>query len=291
MQIISQGAPLDARSEKTNQLHQVFENALSCEARAHARDIHGEAVQNAAGVGLVYSETSGTPPNKITIDCIARRLRALRRAVVTAARLHQQALENQKARFKVAMLTLTYAPLNEWNEQHISNLVRHLRQYLKRRGIRFRYVWVMETTKAGVPHYHLLAWLPKGVTLPKPDKRGWWPHGHTRIEWSRKAVGYIAKYASKANSEKPFPKGARVYGIGGLELSDRRERSQWMLPKYVRELTGDAIETIAIARAVGNTKRAKGGGWLSPFGEWFPSKYIITAFNPLTIKENPAWVI
>lgn len=285
MQIISQATRV-ARKEHTPQINENSTPAKPCEPSAPARDIHGKAVTGAVGPGLVYSETSGTPQHKFTIDTIRRRLTSLRRAVVTSARLHQTALEKQKARFKVAMLTLTYASSNEWNEKDISNLIRHIRQYLKRRGISFRYVWVMETTRAGVPHYHLLAWLPKGVTLPKPDKRGWWPHGHTKIEWARKAVGYIAKYASKANSQKSFPKQARAYGIGGLELQDRRERAQWMLPKYIREVTGDDVETITTARELGQTKRAKGGGWLTPFGEWFPSKYKIVCFNPLTLQIN-----
>lgn len=235
------------------------------------------------GPGLVCSETTGTPPEKTTICPQQIRLRRLRRAVVTASRLHQESLSSQKARFRVAMLTLTYSDIAGWKPDHIKALLRHIRQYLGRRGYAFRYVWVSELQQRGAVHYHVLIWLPRGVTLPKPDKRGWWPHGSTKIEWAKKAVSYIAKYASKTNSKGgDLPRGIRLYGIGGLARQDRHERSWWMLPQYIRDYSPEPRET-------GPSKRAKGGGWLTPFGEWLPSKFKITSFNPLAIVERAGW--
>lgn len=254
---------------------------------ANQRQNHpGEAGKRGVAPGLVYSETKDTPPPKThqtpekqyIVSPKQNRLRRLKRSVITAARLHQQELEQSKSRFKVAMLTLTYSPYEVWEPNHLKTLMKHVRQYLGRRGIPSRNVWVMELTKAGIPHYHILFWLPKGVSLPKPDKQGWWPYGSTRIEWARKAVSYIAKYASKGTVAGSFPEGARIHGFGGLAKPDRRERSWWMLPQYMRDKTPEPRET-------GPSKRAKGGGWVTPFGEWFPAKFKVISFSPLTIQE------
>lgn len=296
MQSIPHGA--FAPKEQTFQKYENSTPAKPCETSAPAREIHGEAVREAAGPGLVSSLTKGTPstqPDKIILDPQQMRLRRLRRAVITSARLHQAALTSTKTRFRAAMLTLTYADIDGWKPQHIKDFLRHVRQFLNRKGIKFRYIWIAELQERGAVHYHIMLWLPRGFTLPMPDKRGWWTHGNTKIEWARKPVAYLAKYASKTHSKGgSMPRGIRLFGIGGLELEDRRERSWWMLPQYIRNIDGvpndeEQAELVQTARTIGNTKRAKGGGWLTPYGEWFPSKYIITAFNPLTIKENPAW--
>lgn len=216
------------------------------------------SARSASAVGLVYSETSGTftpssplnPPNKnlILVDAEAARLKKLRRSVLTAARLHCQ----EKSKWKVAMVTLTYAPEFEWNSYQVSELMRCLRHYLKRKGVEFRYVWVQEFTKRGRPHYHLLVWLPYGLTLPKPDKRGWWPFGMTKIEWARNAIGYIAKYASKADSLHLPAKGARMHGNGGLIGDALLEQRWWKLPAWARERVQPSDRC----------KRLKGGGLL-----------------------------
>lgn len=255
----------------------------SADTCAQARVARDEVAQSAVGAGLVCSETKGTSPTYHLLNPQQIRLRRLRRAVVTASRLQQETLTGSKVRFRVAMLTLTYAECDAWRPQHIKELLRHLRQYLKRRGHAFRYVWVAELQERGAVHYHVVIWLPRGVTLPKPDKRGWWCHGSTRIEWARKPVSYLAKYASKVQSKGgEMPSGARLYGIGGLDRQDRYERAWWMLPKYIREHSPEPRDN-------GPAKRAKGGGWLTPFGEWFPSRYIIKTFNPLTIVEREGW--
>ena len=168
------------------------------------------------------------------------------------------------------MLTLTYAPEITWEPEQIGGLVRCVRAYLARRGVPFRFVWVMELTKAGRPHYHMIIWLPRGLTLPKPDKQGWWPYGSTRIEWARSPVGYITKYASKghrdddAGPDDPdgtggFPRGARIHGNGGLSASGRMVKVWRLCPAWVRELF--TVED--------RPQRAPGGGWLSWLTGWF----------------------
>lgn len=185
-----------------------------------------------AAAGLVSSQTSGTSAGKpIRIDREASRLKRLRCSVLTAARLHVQ----EKSRWKVAMLTLTYRPDADWAPGQISSVVRHIRQWLARKGHEMRFVWVQEFTKKGRPHYHLLLWLPLGLTIPKPDKQRWWPWGMTKIEWARNAVGYIAKYASKGDALHQPAKGARMHGNGGLTGGALIEQRWWKLPGWLRE--------------------------------------------------------
>jgi hypothetical protein len=154
-----------------------------------------------AAAGLVLSSTSDTAnskipkitkkgdifPNAIALDAGLIRVKRLRRSVLNATNGLEAQLPHN-LRYKKAMLTLTYADEIEWNPRHITDTIKCIREYLRRKGHEFYYVWVLENTKAGRPHYHILMWLPKGVTLPKPDKRGWWKHGHTKIEWVRNTV-------------------------------------------------------------------------------------------------------
>jgi len=113
---------------------------------------------------------------------------------------------------------------------------------------------VQEFTKKGRPHYHLLIWLPRGITLPKPDKRGWWPYGMTKIEWAYNAIGYIAKYASKADSLHRPALGARMHGNGGLTEDALLEARWWKLPAWAREQCQPSDKL----------RRRIGGGILNP---------------------------
>lgn len=207
-----------------------------------------------SSAGLVYSETSGTSQGLIHLDRHKNRLRRLRHGVITAARLHDETSKHGGFRTRSAMVTLTYRPDAQYHPRHVSDLLRHMRNWCARRNVVFRYVWVLELTKAGKPHYHLLLWLPRGLTLPKPDKQGWWPHGFTRIEWARKAVGYIAKYASKGTAGGEVPKGARLHGVGGLVSDARIERAWWLSPSWVRTKWPEPAYM---------PRPAKGGGWVS----------------------------
>lgn len=230
----------------------------STEAKA-ATSAAADGGEGAAG--LVPSQTSGTPPaGAIRVDREAARLKRLRCSVLTAARLHVQ----EKARWKVAMLTLTYKDMapglegrDRWAPGQISSVVRHIRQWLARKGHDMRFVWVQEFTKKGRPHYHLLLWLPLGLTIPKPDKRGWWPHGGTRIEWARNAVGYIAKYASKGDSLHLPAKGARMHGNGGLTGAALLEQRWWKLPTWLR----GSVEPLDRVR---RAPTGSGGGFVHP---------------------------
>jgi hypothetical protein len=167
------------------------------------------------------------------------------------------------------MLTLTYRPDVDWAPGQVSGVVRHIRQWLRRKGHDMRFVWVQEFTKRGRPHYHLLLWLPLGLTIPKPDKQGWWPCGMTKIEWARNAVGYIAKYASKGDSLVQPAKGARMHGNGGLTGDALIEQRWWKLPGWLRH---DVKPSDRVRRALPGA----GGGFIHPdSGEVYRSPWVV----------------
>lgn len=211
----------------------------------------------AVSFGLVLNQTT----DSITVERHALRLNRLKRGVITSARLHAQA----PGRYRVAMITPTYRPGVDWEPGHITALTKNIRFYLEERGQKFRYLWVMELTKKGTPHYHMLVWLPKGWSLPMPDKRGWWKHGSTRIEWVKKAVGYCAKYASKGAQPEDIPIGARLYGVGGLSAEARAIKSWWSRPGWIRE-------QCSVQDRVAKPKR--GGGFIArATGEFFAARW------------------
>lgn len=203
------------------------------------------------------------------------RICRMRRASRTGARLLTQAAERGGFRVYPAMLTLTYRDNARWRRWQISDCLKRMRQWLERRGYRFRAVWVCELTAAGRPHYHVCLWIPAGVRFPKPDQQGWWPHGMTRIEEAKAPIAYITKYTSKGEDSfrldesgewirNTFPKGARIHGRCGLEQLERRVVAWWCLPKYVRDHFAEVGSWVS---------RAEGGGWIErDTGDWIPSQ-------------------
>lgn len=137
-----------------------------------------------AGPGLVNFRTSDTQLiDPIEIDQELARLKRMTRSVTWVGLIFETFLGPK--RFKPAMVTLTYREVDAFEPLHITKLLKCIRSWLARRGRKLHYVWVAELQQRGALHYHLLIWLPRGLTLPKPDKQGWWPHGSTRIEWAR----------------------------------------------------------------------------------------------------------
>lgn len=230
---------------------------------------------NAVSAGLVSSATSRKWRFSRTISKTEQRearIRRMRKNVITGARLHVQHARDGGFRGRWALLTLTYRDDVKWVSNQVAALLDHVRKYANRSGFKARYVWVLELTKRLRPHYHLLVWLPKGRSLPKPDKQGWWPHGMTKIEWARNAVGYLAKYASKADPEQDnaIPRGARLSGVGGLEKQQRIELRWWKTPTWVRD----------IFTTVCDIGRVPGGGVVNrETGEFAPSRWRVFFFG------------
>lgn len=143
--------------------------------------------------------------------------------------------------YRTALVTLTYREGVEWSPDQISTLVQHYRLWFKAHGNgeAFHYVWVIENTLAGRPHYHMIIWLPQGVKPPMPDKQGWWPHGMTQAKYAVSPVGYLAKYASKEESKSGhhLPKRCRLWGYGGLRMDERGPVARALAPSWLKHLT------------------------------------------------------
>lgn len=213
-----------------------FQSHNDAHSRPQARAPVGARLAGGSA-GLVSLKTSDTPDlSEVPIDQVQARITRLRRSVTVGARLIQDSVG--WLGFKPAMLTLTYRDIDGFKPLHISVLIKHIRQWLARRGHVLRYVWVAELQMRGALHYHVVTWLPRGLTLPKPDKQGWWPHGHTRIEWARHAVGYLCKYVSKFDGQTSLPKGVRLHGAGGFDELATKIRRWFNLPSWLKSLAG-----------------------------------------------------
>lgn len=230
--------------------------------------------------GLVNNSTSDTFPQfkdgQFSINVHDARLRKMSKAVTTSASIHQDTIPSG---YCAAMITLTYAADQDWSPYHIARFLKNARQWLNRRCITFQYVWVCELTKAGKPHYHIVFWIPRRIRLPKPDQSGWWRFGSSRIEFARRPVGYLAKYASKGSAGQRLPKGARMYGAGGFTQSGRYYRAWRLSPAYVRRSCSPSDRP----------QRAPGGGWvLRETGDWFPSFWQVVSRGPGCLTVAPA---
>lgn len=208
--------------------------------------------QRGSAAGLVERVTSHTRVTReetghvLKRDCYGelnsrRRLSRMRRVVVRSADATRVAVERGGHRATAAFLTLTYRPGASWHAKHLSVCLNAYRMWCQRRGVAVRYQWVIELTRAGVPHYHVLLWVPRGLSVPKPDKAGWWTHGLTRIERARRPVGYLVKYTSKGGSEGTgeIPKGARLFGCANAQ-EERHEVSRARLPAWLEDASEES---------------------------------------------------
>lgn len=189
----------------------------------------------------------------LLMDLVKMRLKKLKTTITTSSRLIQDRLcpNGLNSNFKPAMITLTYKNIDDWKPNHIRDYLTALRNFMKRKGFDFHYVWVAELQKRGAVHYHIVVWLPKlsknnYFKIPKPDKSGMWKFGMSQVVFARKPVGYLVKYTSKTSNLtyeeiKKFPKGLRLYGCGGLTKLEKVELRFWRSPLYVRDLINHKI--------------------------------------------------
>lgn len=175
-----------------------------------------------------------------------RRIRRMRRVVIASSENCRDVCLRSGGGVEMLLVTLTYRPGQKWEAHHISDYIAAVNAEMSQRGgrgprggrlgIRARYQWVIELTKAGIPHYHVLWWLPSGERLPMPDKSGMWAYGLSRIERARNAVGYLVKYATKGETEVySLPKGCRLFGVGGGLAEERLATHRAGLPMWLLE--------------------------------------------------------
>jgi hypothetical protein len=232
-----------------------------------------QVADSGAAAGLVPSinngETGFSVKDLLVIDKLESRCTRLRKNLGIAAK------SLSRSGGRPFMLTLTYRRAGDWKPEHIKNCLQNLRKWLFRAfKWKLPYLWVMEAKKRlsgpdiglDAPHYHLIVWVPHGVRTSqlKLDSLGWWPHGMTNALMAVAPVRYVMKYASKFDSEAAFPKGARCYGIGGLDHVWRCVRRWVNWPAFVQ----------ARASVTDSYKPQVGGGWVNRVtGEWFPAEF------------------
>jgi hypothetical protein len=222
---------------------------------------HGEA---GAGGLVPYTTTRTGPqllpdrPGCLSFSQSAARLARMKHHVRTAGRLMSETLGRDEGKYYAVFLTLTYRDAGAWDGTHLTAFFHRVRSWASRKGFRARYVWVAELQKRGAIHYHGVIWLPRGLKIPKADRRGWWVHGSTNVKAVKKnAVGYLMKYVSKGVDGRNFPKGARICGSAGLDAPAADEFHWWRLPRFVREAFPLGSRVL----------RAPGGGWYRRGGD------------------------
>lgn len=219
--------------------------------------------------GLVPYKTSRTHADSFEIsrhpeDSFERRFGRMRRSVWWSGQGHAEKFSGWFGS-RAWFVTLTYRPGVEWSASHIADALQRCRIWLKRQtGQKLRYTWVAELQQRGAVHYHLIVYLPKRLSMPKWDKQGWWPHGMTNTQVARNGVGYLMKYVSKLSPFHQFPKGMRLYGIGGLNDQARAIRTWHNLPQWVKQSYG-----------VGDVTRRACGFVLRSTGEILASPWIV----------------
>jgi hypothetical protein len=222
-----------------------------------ALDRQAQRGEGAAGAGLVPSKTSridvsfssGFKVHKsettisFSAEAVAtRRVKRLKKSVWASGHLHAFADKGHRPP-QCWFVTLTYVGVNDWRKDHMSTTMGLYRKWCKRIGVACRYTWVAELQGRGAVHYHLLCWLPQGVRMPHWDRpvgkhQAFWPHGMTNTDKALSGVGYLMKYLSKLGELTVFPKGLRLYGIGGLDSQARGVRSWLNLPEWVKRSHG-----------------------------------------------------
>lgn len=224
------------------------------------------------------SDAAGLVPSKTSLHdlfvnfapsaCAERRVKRLKRSVWASGHLHGLADRGHRPP-QCWFVTLTYRGVDDWKADHISKALQGYRNWCRSVGVACRYTWVAELQGRGAVHYHLLVWLPVGVRMPHWDRKttrraAWWPHGMTNTEKARAGVGYLMKYLSKLGELTRFPKGLRLYGIGGLTQQGRDIRSWLNLPEWVKSSHG-----------VGDVARLSSGFVVRATGEVLPPAYVV----------------
>jgi hypothetical protein len=201
------------------------------------------AARPGEGAGLVPSKTKGNFHVSLSApECALRRIRRLKKSVWASGKLHGLADRGHRAPV-CWFVTLTYRGVDDWRADHMKEAGARFRRWCKWVGVPCRYTWVAELQQRGAVHYHLLAWLPHGVRMPMWDRgqgrrTAFWPHGMTNTEPAKSGVGYLMKYLSKLGEFHRFPKGLRLYGIGGLNDDGKNIRRWYNLPEWAKAAFG-----------------------------------------------------
>jgi hypothetical protein len=196
-----------------------------------------------------------------------RRIRRMRRVVISSADAARSVLETSGFRYQAWFVTLTYRSDGLWTGKHISDYLRRVRNRAADEGVSLRYQWVLELTKRGRPHYHVIWWVPYGYKLEKADQVGDWRWGFTNTALSIRPVGYVVKYASKGGDScqsGSIPKGARLFGVGGGNGVEKHIAHRAGLPMWLESQLHEEDRARRVPR-LGWVGTVSGQVFASPF--------------------------
>lgn len=170
--------------------------------------------------------------------------------------------------YRAVALTITYSKDSDFSRKHISAFIDSLRRTLKRLGHTLPYLWVLE--RASQLHYHLILWLPRDFKLEPAKLSKMWAFGSTWVQNCR-SVSAWSRYISKFDSISRLPKGARIYGYGGLDEAGKLASARANMPMWL----------LSLLPAGHHARRFRGGGWIDTVtGEIYCSPYIWTPWGP-----------
>lgn len=145
------------------------------------------------------------------------------------------------------MITLTYKTGDLFELRDVTDFIRRL----KRKVNIYCYTWVMEMQRRGVPHYHLIIAVHKGVRIPLPDKSGLWNKGFTKVEVAR-SVWYVAKYTGKEYQKRGLPKFFHMYcvWVASVLLANSKSYDRLLykiskFPNWVSEIVLSRVDWLA----------------------------------------------
>jgi hypothetical protein len=229
-------------------------------------------------------------PGPITAASVARFAELVKKTVTSAsassrkrkntARKKLSRVIKEQSRFaktadlRAVALTLTYRDAAMFSPKHISAFLDRVRRTLKRLGYSLPYAWVLE--RASHLHYHLMLWLPRGYKLGPENLSKWWPCGSTWVD-SCRSVAAWGRYMAKFNSVAALPRGARLYGYGGLDEHGRTAVSRSALPRWL----------LALLPVRHRACRCPGGGWVDAVtAEIHRSPYVWTPWGSVLARGN-----
>lgn len=243
----------------------------------------GQSTVSSGGM-MIYNRSQGVA---FELDAVKFRIRKLQKRVHAWAEVLADLIAS--GRYRMVMITLTYAKVEAWRANHI----KEFRMELKRRcgaGL-VAYAWVAELQGRGAVHYHMMVLVKRGTKIPKPDKSGMWKHGSSKIETAR-TVYYICKYTGKQHQKVgAFPKGLRMFAVW-VSKELQIELARWAnyrlsaLPHWLAKrlkLYFDVTDKLIHARRVG------GGGWMDDnrLMYWSPWSF---ASPELQASDRSKWI-
>jgi hypothetical protein len=183
------------------------------------------------------------------------------------------------------MVTLTYAAspdgVSAWRPHHISDFISKVRKHCGRSL--WAYAWVAELQDRGEVHYHVLIVVQPGLSIPFPDKAGWWRHGMSRIETAH-SPGYVVKYSQKALDEGIYPAGLHLFAVWvRKDLRDQFYNSFIRVKALPGWLHDKALESEDWPQ------RAEGGGWwvkLFGLAALIASPYVLLGFSKVIARSG-----